>query len=292
MRLCDVAPDGASTLVAREVFNLTHRHGHDRVEPVVPGERMLVRVPLMSTGYALPAGHTLRLAALPDLLALGVAVAGGGDAHRPRRARRAAGAHWRRLPPLPHWGPAEAAAPLESETLHAGRLGRTLTHDLATGATELAFDWIDHRTRHKASGTVLGERNLARYRLTEGDPLSAEVECATTVELERGDWAIRTEITSRMTCTRDASSSPRRWTPTTAAGASTRAAGRTRSAGRRLAAGEAPPEGEHRAVVERRAALEGVELAGHGPQQRLRALRRGVAAARAAPPKRCRPPSP
>ena len=107
-------------------------------------------------------------------------------------------------PPLPQWGAAEAAAPLESESLHAGRTGRTLTRDLATAATELAFDWIDHRTRHKESGTVLGERNTARYRVTEGDPLSAEVECATTVELERGDWAIRTEITARMTCTREA----------------------------------------------------------------------------------------
>ena len=204
VRLCDVAPDGASTLVAREVFNLTHRHGHDRVEPVVPGERMLVRVPLMSTGYALPAGHTLRLAlsptywpwAWPSPEAVTLTVHGG---HVELPVRSGAGS-----PPLPQWGPAEAAAPLESESLHAGRLGRILTHDLATGATELAFDWIDHRTRHKASGTVLGERNLARYRLTEGDPLSAEVECATTVELERGDWAIRTEITSRMTCTRDA----------------------------------------------------------------------------------------
>ena len=165
---------------------------------------MLVRVPLMSTGYALPAGHTLRLAlsptywpwAWPSPEAVTLTVH-GGHVELPVRS----GAARRRCR---SWGPAEAAAPLESESLHAGRLGRTLTHDLATGATELAFDWIDHRTRHKASGTVLGERNLARYRLTEGDPLSAEVECATTVELERGDWAIRTEITSRMTCTRDA----------------------------------------------------------------------------------------
>jgi predicted acyl esterase len=204
VRLCDVAPDGASALIAREVFNLTHREGHDRVVAVVPGERMRVRIPLMSTGYALPAGHVLRLAvsptywpwAWPSPEAVTLTVH-GGRVELPVRTGEGA-------PPLPQWGPAEAAAPLESESLHAGRTGRTLTRDLATAATELAFDWIDHRTRHKASGTVLGERNMARYRIAEGDPLSAEVECATTVELERADWAIRTEITARMTCTREA----------------------------------------------------------------------------------------
>ena len=37
-RLCDVAPDGSSSLIARGLLNLTHREGHDRVVPLVPGE--------------------------------------------------------------------------------------------------------------------------------------------------------------------------------------------------------------------------------------------------------------
>ena len=55
VRLCDVAPDGASTLIARDVQNLARN---------VPGT-FLARVPMMSTGYAVPAGHTLRLAVSP-----------------------------------------------------------------------------------------------------------------------------------------------------------------------------------------------------------------------------------
>ena len=61
-RLCDVAPDGTSCLVTRGVLNLCHRHGHDRPEPLVPGEVVDVELPLKAIGYAVPAGHRLRLA--------------------------------------------------------------------------------------------------------------------------------------------------------------------------------------------------------------------------------------
>src|SRR5205807_9549902 len=57
VRVCDIAPDGASTLIARGLLNLTRREGHDRTVPLPPGEPVLVTVRLQSTGYAVPAGH-------------------------------------------------------------------------------------------------------------------------------------------------------------------------------------------------------------------------------------------
>ena len=36
-RLCDVAPDGVSTLVTTGVLNLTHRESHEHPTPLVPG---------------------------------------------------------------------------------------------------------------------------------------------------------------------------------------------------------------------------------------------------------------
>ena len=47
------------------MLNLTHRDGHDRVDPIVPGVPVRVRVPMQSTSYAVPAGHALRLALSP-----------------------------------------------------------------------------------------------------------------------------------------------------------------------------------------------------------------------------------
>jgi len=64
-RVCDVAQDGASTLITRGVLNLTHRDGHRRPEPLEPDRRYRVRFPLHAIGYSIPAGHRLRVAIAP-----------------------------------------------------------------------------------------------------------------------------------------------------------------------------------------------------------------------------------
>ena len=198
-RLCDVAPDGSSALIARGVLNLTHREGHDRVEPLVPGEPVSVRVPMQSTAYVVPAGHRLRLAVSadywpwiwpsPEPVTLTVR---GGSVELPVRSGGDGD--------VPEFGPPECAPPLEEETTGAGPLGRWVTRDLATGAADLRFDWIDARSLLSASATELYERNVARYRLVEGDPLSATAACEVDVELNRGAWRTRVEVRSTMTC--------------------------------------------------------------------------------------------
>lgn len=61
VRLSDVAPDGTSSQVAMGILNLTHRDGHAEPHPLVPGKRVLVRVPLRAAGYRFEAGHRIRL---------------------------------------------------------------------------------------------------------------------------------------------------------------------------------------------------------------------------------------
>ncbi|MFC7310774.1 CocE/NonD family hydrolase, partial [Streptomyces monticola] len=61
-RLCDVAPDGSSTLVTRGVLNLSARAGRDRAEPWTPGATEDVTFELNGIGHAFPAGHRIRLA--------------------------------------------------------------------------------------------------------------------------------------------------------------------------------------------------------------------------------------
>jgi uncharacterized protein len=62
VRLCDVSPDGRSTLVTRGVLNLTHRGGHDRPEPMPVGEPVDVEVELEATSWTFDVGHRMRLA--------------------------------------------------------------------------------------------------------------------------------------------------------------------------------------------------------------------------------------
>lgn len=48
-------------LVTFGMFNLAHRHGHDKYEPVTPGEEMVVPLPLLPTERVFHAGTTLIL---------------------------------------------------------------------------------------------------------------------------------------------------------------------------------------------------------------------------------------
>ncbi|MGW4030315.1 CocE/NonD family hydrolase [Streptomyces sp. NPDC004838] len=61
-RLCDIAPDGSSTLVTRGVLNLAARHGRERAVAWTPGTTEDVTFELTAIGHAFPPGHRIRLA--------------------------------------------------------------------------------------------------------------------------------------------------------------------------------------------------------------------------------------
>jgi hypothetical protein len=60
-KLCDVAPDGRSSMVTRGILNLTHRASDEHPEPLEPGEPVTATVELDATAYVFEPGHTVRL---------------------------------------------------------------------------------------------------------------------------------------------------------------------------------------------------------------------------------------
>jgi predicted acyl esterase len=62
VRLCDVYPDGRSTLVTRGVLNLTHRDSHEHPEAMPVDAFREVSVELEATSWTFDPGHRLRLA--------------------------------------------------------------------------------------------------------------------------------------------------------------------------------------------------------------------------------------
>ena len=60
-RLCDVWPDGSSTLISRGILNLSQRGGKSTPRSLRPGEIADVEVGLNHVGYDVPRGHRLRL---------------------------------------------------------------------------------------------------------------------------------------------------------------------------------------------------------------------------------------
>ena len=166
-------------------------------------EAVLVRVPLQSTAYAIPAGHRIRLAVSntywpmawpsPEPSTLTIVCGPRSVLSLPRRRPSELDAQLR-----PFAAP-ESGTPLASETKMLRDGGRRVRRDLATGETELEFDWHGSRTRIIATDTEMGEENVTTYRIVEGDPLSATVICKVEVSLARPGGTRARVATSTMT---------------------------------------------------------------------------------------------
>jgi len=61
VRVMDVAPDGASTLISTGWLKASHRRSHERPEPVTPGKRTGYDVRVWPTNWRMQKGHVLRL---------------------------------------------------------------------------------------------------------------------------------------------------------------------------------------------------------------------------------------
>jgi uncharacterized protein len=184
VRLCDVHPSGESLRVSYGVLNLTHRDGHQRPAPLVPGQRYRVRIQLNDAGSVFPAGHRVRLALStaywptiwpsPERATLLIF---GGTLDLPVRAPQAADAL---LPPLPA---PETAPPEKPTKLRRG---------------DLRIERIER------IGLELGREYKSRFHVEEDDPLSAVVELGQALTMSRDERQVRIETQMRLSSTRDA----------------------------------------------------------------------------------------
>ena len=206
VRLCDVAPDGASTQVTYGLLNLTHDAAHETVTPLEPGKRMSARVQLNDIAHAFPAGHRIRVAVStsywprvwpsPEAVTLAL-FTGASRLSLPVRPARAEDAD----PPAFAEPEAAPASPHQSfETAHRGRVA---SHEFATGRTVLEGVKDRGRTYLEAIDLTIGAGGADRFTLTGDDPLSARHENRYTITMTRGDWRVRTEANTVMTGTRD-----------------------------------------------------------------------------------------
>jgi uncharacterized protein len=202
-RLCDVAPDGSSTLITRGVLNLCHHRGHDRPEPLQPGDPIEVTVPLRSTAYAIPAGHRLRLALStcywpwmwpsPEPVTITLSTGPGSRLQLPVRTPRAEDEALRPFEPPAH------ASPLPVTPLRARHPEHLIAHDPATGEVTVRIRRDFGGGQHLPSGMEYSEYDPTTLTIRDGDPLSAKAVCERRIEMRRGRWSARIELSSTMT---------------------------------------------------------------------------------------------
>ncbi|MFD3512655.1 CocE/NonD family hydrolase [Streptomyces sp. NPDC058657] len=207
-RLCDVAPDGSSTLVTRGVLNLSSRHGRDRAQAWPAGATEEVEFELNGSGHTFPPGHRIRLAVSsaywpwiwPQADASGFVLDPAGSAlELPVRAHS-------EHPEITFEEP-EQSAPLGVEFPAAAadrRPERLVVRDVAKGEWRLEVDPRYGGTRVYPDGLEFTEDALETYTTDERDPLSARTRSDWTIRLRRPEMAWDVEIVTRSEITCDA----------------------------------------------------------------------------------------
>jgi hypothetical protein len=201
-RLCDIGPDGASTLITRTALNLCHRDGHADPAPIDPGAELDVQLRLKSIAYAIPAGHRLRIAIStgywpwlwpsPEPVTIAITTGAASALSVPLRPPRAQDAQLR------PFGAPESAAPLEITWLRPRAPEQTITHEAASGRTTLRMARDFSGAQRLPSGLEYDDRDPVTFTIRAGEPLSARVECERRIELRRGEWRTRIEVDASM----------------------------------------------------------------------------------------------
>ncbi|MBC6439499.1 MAG: CocE/NonD family hydrolase [Rhodospirillales bacterium] len=204
-RLCDVAPDGASTRVSYGALNLTHRDSHEHPEPLIPGKTYRVRLQLNDIAQHIPAGHRIRVALSNSLWPMfwpspePVTVllrTGRSSLGLPLRDARAEDGALRQF------GPPESSAPWETETLEPADYQRRVEHDDTTGQTRMTVVNDSGLTRDPETGWTFGSRVWQAFDIKENDPASAHMTVHWTHRFgsDEHDLDIRTETRSTLAC--------------------------------------------------------------------------------------------
>jgi len=203
VRLCDVAPDGASVLVTWGLLNLTHRDSHEHPTPLEPGRRYRVTVELRMMGYQLAAGHCWRVGVSPtftrhawpsrELVQLSLFTGEGCRLRLPVRAPQPADSR------LPDFLPAEISPPLAVAQARPSRRLHTVTHDQVNGWITMTVLNDEGRLQFLDHGLETDHCSTETFKVREGDPLSTSQHFRTVIEFQRDDWRVRVETDSLMT---------------------------------------------------------------------------------------------
>ncbi|WP_024874155.1 CocE/NonD family hydrolase [Saccharomonospora piscinae] len=204
VRLSDVAPEGRATRVSYGLLNLTHRDGHDRPEPLEPGRRYRVSVPLNGVAQAFPAGHRIRIAVStsywplawppPEPVRLTV-FAGSSSVTLPLRPARDG-----ETGPEPFDEP-EGTPPVPVRRLEPGDGGWTVSRDLVDYRSALDVVKDLGVVRFDDTGLDVHRRADERYEWVADDFESARGTVDWTMRFTRGDWDVRTTTHTTLSCT-------------------------------------------------------------------------------------------
>ena len=197
-RLCDVHPDGTSTLIARGVLNLCHRGGNASPVPMRPGHAEPIRLLLDEAAYRVPAGHCLRLAVSTAYWPLIL----------PSAARVTATLSQGSLSlPVADNAPEITVPELERDDLlpsypglEPGHSRRWVEHDLSARRVRYNLSEDTGVSEHPRHGMQVRETRDETWEIDPDNPVGASGDLTFTTLRRRGTWQARTEAKIIITC--------------------------------------------------------------------------------------------
>lgn len=202
VRLADVGRSDSVTLVSFGLLNLSHRDSDEQPEPLEPGRRYRVTVPLNHVAQRFPAGNRIRVAVSTSYWPL------AWPAPEPARLTLFTGESRLNLPvrsprredaELPDLGEPRCAAGPEVTVLRPAHREWTVQFNLATN--EAVLHVIDHDVwrRLEASGLELRYDVNEAYRYANDDYASLRGEVTATRCIGRDGWRTRVETRTVLT---------------------------------------------------------------------------------------------
>lgn len=202
VRLSDLSPEGTSKLITWGQLNLTHRNSNEFPEDVPLNEAFIVSIELDAIGYKIPKGHKIQVSisptnwphAWPSAEEAIIQVIKDEDSKlllpvytKPAQEQE--------IRPFEH---PETAEVMEREILREAGRTREIRHNTITNEWILD-DFSDEGCRRiPYNGMEYGSENRNVYKIVEGDPLSAYVQCDWVLTVGREKWQTRLESTSTM----------------------------------------------------------------------------------------------
>jgi hypothetical protein len=186
VKLCDVAPDGRSSLISTGWLKAAYRNSLETPEPVPTGQVIDMRVPMVATSYMVARRHRLRVSIscsdfpriFPTRTNPVIRVYSGG--------RR--GSHVK-IPVVPapknnnnHFEVRRPDATINRSPLAVAMTPRwTIERDLASGRVSVTTG--SHQQSNMINGGSMEMNHIARASVTDAQPQGAAVDGNTTIAL-------------------------------------------------------------------------------------------------------------
>jgi putative CocE/NonD family hydrolase len=195
VRLSYIARDNKTTRFTYGLLNLTHRTSHENPEPLKPGKRYLVRVPLNYVAQVIPVGYRIRVAistsywplVWPSPEPVGIMLYTGKSKlllplRRPQQ----------RDVNLRPFGQPEGAPPLRVTTIRPEYHNWRVIRDLAADKSKLEVINDAGCQYIKKIDLTISRKATEWYTFEKDDFNSVEGETLWEREFSRGSWSVKT----------------------------------------------------------------------------------------------------